>query len=125
MRAARRSGTANSPASSSRSGSATRWPTSSSRRRRRSTPLAEVARHAEPARCRIEIDGLRKTFLANGRDVVAVDDASFKIGDGQFVALLGPSGCGKSTILNMVATLIAPNGGTIRVDGAPVVPGRP
>ena len=81
------------------------------------------------ARCRIDIRGLRKSFLAPnlgaGGEVVAVDDASFKIGDGEFVALLGPSGCGKSTILNMVATLIAPNGGAIEVDGAAVVPGRP
>ena len=76
-------------------------------------------------RCRIEIAGLRKSFLAEGREVVAVDDASFRIDDGEFVALLGPSGCGKSTILNMVATLIAPNGGNIRVDGEAVVPGRP
>jgi len=68
------------------------------------------------ARCRIEIAGLRKSFLAEGREVVAVDDASFRIHDGEFVALLGPSGCGKSTILNMVATLIAPNGGDIRVE---------
>ena len=78
-----------------------------------------------PNRCRIEIAGLRKSFLAEGREVVAVDDASFRIDDGEFVALLGPSGCGKSTILNMVATLIAPNGGDIRVDDAPVIPGRP
>ncbi|MEA2801408.1 MAG: sulfonate transport system ATP-binding protein [Rhodospirillaceae bacterium] len=78
-----------------------------------------------PARCRIEIAGLRKSFLAEGREVVAVDDASFQIHDGEFVALLGPSGCGKSTILNMVATLMAPNAGDIRVDDAPVVPGRP
>ena len=77
------------------------------------------------ARCRIEIAGLRKSFLAEGREVVAVDDASFRIHDGEFVALLGPSGCGKSTILNMVATLITPNGGDIRVDDAPVIPGRP
>jgi NitT/TauT family transport system ATP-binding protein len=76
-------------------------------------------------RCRIEIAGLRKSFLADGREVVAVDDASFQIQDGEFVALLGPSGCGKSTILNMVATLITPNGGAIRVDGEPVIPGRP
>jgi NitT/TauT family transport system ATP-binding protein len=77
------------------------------------------------ARCRIEIAGLSKSFLANGRQVVAVDDASFRIHDGEFVALLGPSGCGKSTILNMVATLITPSRGDIRVDGTPVVPGRP
>ena len=76
-------------------------------------------------RCRIEIDRLRKIFLAEGREVLAVDDASFRIDDGEFVALLGPSGCGKSTILNMVATLITPNGGDIRVDDSAVVPGRP
>jgi NitT/TauT family transport system ATP-binding protein len=80
---------------------------------------------AAPAHCRIDVNGLRKTFLARGRDIVAVEDASFSIGDGEFVALLGPSGCGKSTILNMVATLITPSGGGIEVDGAPVVPGRP
>ncbi|WP_395708721.1 ABC transporter ATP-binding protein [Reyranella sp.] len=80
---------------------------------------------ASTNRCRIDIRGLSKTFLAEGREVVAIDDASFRIEDGEFVALLGPSGCGKSTILNMVATLIAPTGGTIRVDDVPVVPGRP
>ncbi|SEP39872.1 NitT/TauT family transport system ATP-binding protein [Rhodospirillales bacterium URHD0017] len=79
----------------------------------------------EELRCRIEIDRLRKIFLAQGREVLAVDDASFRINDGEFVALLGPSGCGKSTILNMVATLITPNGGDIRVDDSVVVPGRP
>jgi NitT/TauT family transport system ATP-binding protein len=79
------------------------------------------------ARCRIDIAGLRKTFAGHeGRhEIVAVDDASFRIDDGEFVALLGPSGCGKSTILNMVATLIAPSSGAIRVDDAAVIPGRP
>src|ERR1044072_5637779 len=76
-------------------------------------------------RCRIEIDRLRKIFLAEGREVLAVDDASFRINDGEFVALLGPSGCGKSTILNMVATLIPPSGGAIQVDGVPVTFGKP
>ena len=79
----------------------------------------------EASACRIDVAHLSKIFQAEGRDVVAVDDVSFRITDGEFVALLGPSGCGKSTILNMVATLIAPNGGSIQVDSTPVVPGRP
>ena len=91
--------------------------------------MASIPPEAAAARCRIEIDKLRKGFLASGnegdREVVAVDDASFRINDGEFVALLGPSGCGKSTILNMVATLIAPSGGAIKVDGAPVTFGKP
>ena len=91
--------------------------------------MASIPPKAAAARCRIEIDKLRKGFLASGnegdREVVAVDDASFRINDGEFVALLGPSGCGKSTILNMVATLIAPSGGAIKVDGAPVTFGKP
>src|SRR5258708_20037367 len=95
------------------------WPTLSSRKRMPSTP-PEVS-----ARCRIDVAGLRKSFLAEGREVVAVDDASFRINDGEFVALLGPSGCGKSTILNMVATLISRNGGDIKVDGAAGIPGPP
>jgi NitT/TauT family transport system ATP-binding protein len=79
----------------------------------------------EAVRCRIEIDRVAKNFSVDGREMVAVDDASFRINDGEFVALLGPSGCGKSTILNMVATLIAPSGGAIKVDGAAVAFGRP
>jgi NitT/TauT family transport system ATP-binding protein len=46
---------------------------------------------------------------------VAVANASFAIGGGEFVAIVGPSGCGKSTLLRMIAGLIAPTVGAIRV----------
>jgi NitT/TauT family transport system ATP-binding protein len=46
---------------------------------------------------------------------VAVADASFAIGAGEFVAIVGPSGCGKSTLLRIIAGLIAPTGGLLRV----------
>lgn len=52
-------------------------------------------------------------------DVVAVSDVSFGIGRG-VTGLLGPNGAGKSTILNMIAGLLAPSAGSIRVLGAPV-----
>ena len=77
------------------------------------------------ARVRIEVHGLGKTFTTDGRTIPAVDDVSFRIHDGEFVALLGPSGCGKSTILNMVATLLTPSGGGILIDGKPLQPMRP
>lgn len=47
--------------------------------------------------------------------VVALDDISFTVADGEFLTLLGPSGCGKSTTLAALAGLDRPTGGTIRI----------
>src|SRR5699024_7479573 len=49
-----------------------------------------------------------------------VDDVSFGVGDGEFVALVGPSGCGKTTMLNMVAGFTSPSSGSVTLDGQPV-----
>ncbi len=46
---------------------------------------------------------------------VAVEEASFTIGGGEFVSIVGPSGCGKSTLLRIIAGLVAPSSGMIRV----------
>jgi sulfonate transport system permease protein len=54
-------------------------------------------------RSRIVVRELTKTFRDGGREVAAVQGASFEIHDGEFVAIVGPSGCGKSTILNIIA----------------------
>ena len=73
---------------------------------------------------RIEVRGLSKSFQLGGTTLEAVNDVSFAIRPGEFVALLGPSGSGKSTVLNMIATLIRPTRGEILIDGTPVVPHR-
>ncbi len=55
-------------------------------------------------------------------DVVALDDLSLEVGDGEFLILVGPSGCGKTTALRLVAGLEKPTAGTIRI-GDQVVTG--
>jgi multiple sugar transport system ATP-binding protein len=50
-------------------------------------------------------------------DVVAVNDVSLRVEDGEFIVLLGPSGCGKSTILRLIAGLEDANSGEIAIGG--------
>ncbi|QUH02125.1 ABC transporter ATP-binding protein [Saccharopolyspora erythraea] len=64
----------------------------------------------------IELQGVSRRFGS----VAAVDDVWLDIADGEFLVLLGPSGCGKSTLLRMVAGLLPPTGGRVRLAGADI-----
>ena len=55
-------------------------------------------------------------------DRVAVEDVSFELEPGEIFALLGPNGAGKTTTLRMLAGLIAPTSGSVRVDGEAMTP---
>jgi len=61
----------------------------------------------------LSIQNLTKEF----QSLVAVDDVSFSIEDGEFVTVLGPSGSGKSTILRMIAGFEEPTSGSVVLDG--------
>ena len=54
-------------------------------------------------------------FFTDSRSVTALNDVSLDVKTGDFLSLLGPSGCGKSTFLRVVADLIAPTGGSLKV----------
>lgn len=62
----------------------------------------------------IELKNVNKVF---GDDVVAADDVSLTIRDGELVVLVGPSGSGKSTTLRMIAGLERPTSGDVIIDG--------
>jgi multiple sugar transport system ATP-binding protein len=61
----------------------------------------------------IVLDGVRKEF---GEEVVAVDDVSLTIDDGEFMVLVGPSGCGKTTLLRAIGGLEDVTAGRILID---------
>jgi ABC-2 type transport system ATP-binding protein len=64
----------------------------------------------------LEAISLRKTFGA----LVAVDDVSLKLENGRILGLLGPNGAGKTTTVSMIATLLTPDRGEVRIDGRTV-----
>ncbi|WP_070887160.1 ABC transporter ATP-binding protein [Pseudomonas sp. D1-3] len=65
----------------------------------------------------IQLDKLTKKFQQKGKDVVAVNEVSLTVDEGQICVFLGPSGCGKSTTLKMINRLIAPTSGRVLING--------
>jgi len=69
----------------------------------------------------LEVRGLSKTFGGN----TAVDGIGFDVARGELLALIGPNGAGKSTTFNMVNGQLAPDAGTIVLDGDSLVGRKP
>lgn len=70
----------------------------------------------------VELRGVTQSFPDRGsrQERLVLQDVSFSIAAGEVVALIGPSGCGKTTVLNCVAGLLSPTGGTVEFEGATV-----
>jgi putative ABC transport system ATP-binding protein len=65
----------------------------------------------------IELNAVTRAYSGHGGMVRAVEDATFTIGKGEWVAVTGPSGSGKSTLVNMLGCLDQPTSGELIIDG--------
>ena len=68
----------------------------------------------------IDIRGVSHTFKTEGGPLPVLDGLDLSIEEGQFTAVVGPSGCGKSTLTRLVAGLLRPDSGQVRLQGKPV-----
>src|SRR4051812_34772651 len=65
----------------------------------------------------IELKNVTRTYKLGDEVLNALDNVSFTVNEGDFVAITGPSGSGKSTLANIIGGLDRPNSGTVTVDG--------
>ena len=65
----------------------------------------------------IEVTAVTKAFSTDTAEVRAVDAVNLEVNPGEFVLILGRSGSGKSTLLAMLAGLIRPTSGTVKLKG--------
>lgn len=69
----------------------------------------------------LSVRGVSKQFDSGGNAVTAIQDVSFDVARGSFVSILGPSGCGKSTLFNVIAGLLPPSAGDVRLDDTSII----
>ncbi len=68
----------------------------------------------------LRVENLSKTYGKGDNTVKALDNVSFSVNKGEFVAVIGPSGSGKSTLLHILGGVDIPTGGKVYVDGQDV-----
>ena len=69
----------------------------------------------------VSIKGVAKSYQRGSQTVAVLEDITFDIQRGEFLALMGPSGSGKSTLLNLIAGIDAVDSGSITIDGVDIV----
>ena len=78
----------------------------------------EREREVEEQGIQIQIENVSMTFKDNdGNDVQALKNINLNVKKGEFVSLVGPSGCGKTTLLRLIADLLEPSDGIVKVAG--------
>lgn len=87
--------------------------------------MLREAQSLAPTGERLSIERVEKVFTGPGGGAIkALSGVTLQVEPGEFLAIVGPSGCGKSTLLQVIAGLVSPSSGTIRL-GSQEVTGEP
>ena len=81
------------------------------------TKLRATAEAGNAQAATLVLDRVTKRFATPDGTIAALEDVSFSVKEGEFLALIGPSGCGKSTLFNIVGGLLGEYEGRVLVDG--------
>lgn len=65
----------------------------------------------------LELKKIHYSYHTLEGETPAISDISFSLAKGEFIAIVGPSGCGKSTLLSLIAGLLTPEDGFIKING--------
>ena len=68
----------------------------------------------------VEIRNVTRRYHKGGETITPLDEVSLNIEQGEFVSLMGASGTGKSTLLNLIASIDRPDGGSVVIDGTEI-----
>ena len=66
----------------------------------------------------LELKNVHYAYHTLEGETYALKDITFSVREGEFIALVGPSGCGKSTLLHLIAGLLTPEKGLIKINGS-------